>query len=114
MNSARGRLWLVIAFAALAMVLGQQGAYAGGSVHSSHSSAHSSTHTSGGHSSGGHYRPGHYHNYNGLTAGMSGSYYSAGQPAATGSQFSGPAHIDPSQYHYFVQEYQWPASTKVN
>jgi hypothetical protein len=26
----------------------------------------------------------------------------------TGAQFSGPAHVDPSQYHYFVQEYHWP------
>ena len=23
------------------------------------------------------------------------------------SSFSGPAHIEPSQYHYFVQEYSW-------
>ncbi len=36
------------------------------------------------------------------------AHYDPGHPVQTGAQFSGPAHIDPTQYHYFVQEYQWP------
>ena len=34
------------------------------------------------------------------------NYVNSG-PYSTSQQFSGPDHIQPEQYHYFVQEYHW-------
>ena len=89
-----------------------------------HASFHSSS-SSSGHSSGGHsfhssgYHSGSYHNYNN-SRGWGGAYddgqqhyYDEGHPVQTGASFSGPAHIDPGQYHYFVQEYHWGNSSSA-
>jgi hypothetical protein len=68
-----------------------------------------------GHSGGG----GHYNNGSYRTSWVRGQAgtdvtspsYDPGHPVQTGASFSGPAHIDPSQYHYFVQEYNWSKPT---
>ncbi len=86
----------------------------GGGSHSSggHSGSHSSYHSS--YHSGGHVHGwgsnASYDNY--MDDGMV-HYYDPGHPVQTGAQFSGPSHIDPTQYHYFVQTYDWSNNGKT-
>lgn len=39
-------------------------------------------------------------------------FFMQGNPVAM-QTFSGPPHIEPDQYHYYVQSYDWPKTTAV-
>ena len=120
MSKLKEKLFQTVVLVGLALTVGcAPEAFARSVGHSGGGGGGGHGHVSSGHSygGGGHYYHngggGYYNNYGwgnggnyGTSYGGQGYYPPAGPP---GQVFSGPAHIDPSQYNNYVQTYQWPS-----